>query len=76
MGVHYEALRFGSALAIRQALPHRLRVAVGILVAFVAHSLEALLFAGAWAALLQLGLAEPATRLPTVAVNAKVRMPR
>jgi hypothetical protein len=64
VGIHYEALRFASALALQPGLPHRFRVAVGVLVAFVAHSLEALLFAIGWAVLLRMGVAQLSTPAP------------
>jgi hypothetical protein len=64
VGVHYEALRFASALEVRQALPQRVRVAAGVLVAFVAHSFEALLFAIGWVFLIRVGVAELSVPAP------------
>ncbi len=64
VGVHYEELRLATVLVLHLGLPHRLRVAVGVLVAFAAHSFEALLFAVGWMVLLRLGVAELSTPVP------------
>lgn len=58
VGIHYEVLKLAWALIQRAHLPHRLRVLVGILMCFLAHVLEATLFAATWGVLLWLGVAE------------------
>jgi hypothetical protein len=57
VGVHYEALQLAYRLVAMGHLPHRLRIVVGILTAFAAHSAEAMLFAVGWTWLIQQGVA-------------------
>ena len=58
VGVHYEGLRIAYRMVANLDHPHRLRVAIGVLVALFAHMLEVLLFAFAWMWLIQTGFAE------------------
>jgi hypothetical protein len=52
VGVHYESLRFASAAVARPSVPPRLRVALAVLMALIAHVTEAVVFALGWAVLL------------------------
>jgi len=58
VGVHYEALKLAYQFVANVSHPHRLRVAIGVLIAFVAHMLEASLFAVGWLVLIRGGMAE------------------
>ncbi len=53
VGLHYEALRYTSTWVAKARMPSRLRVAVAVLLALVAHLLEVLVFAAGWALLLR-----------------------
>ena len=53
VGLHYEALRLASTWVAKARIRPRLRVAVAILAALVAHLLEVLVFAGSWVILLR-----------------------
>jgi hypothetical protein len=49
VGVHYEALRVASRCAAAARVPARLRVGLAVLLALLAHFVEAVLFAFGWA---------------------------
>ena len=57
MGIHFEALRVGSTLLTVLRVPNRLRVALAIVFALIAHLAEVLLFCVGWILLHRLGSA-------------------
>lgn len=58
VGVHYEALVFASAFVRRVAGPARIGVALGVVIALVAHMVEVLLYAVGWQVLIGAGMVE------------------
>jgi len=56
IGVHYEALRQASFRLMTVRIAPRLRVAIAVIVALVAHLLEVLVFAIGWSILLRTGV--------------------
>jgi hypothetical protein len=65
VGVHYEALSRISNGLRRMGHTHRIRVAIAVLAALVAHFVEVVLFAIGWRILLAEGLAELSIETPT-----------
>ena len=57
MGVHFEALRLASSLLIALRVPNRLRVALAVVFALIAHVVEVVLFCVGWVLLHRLGFA-------------------
>ena len=56
IGVHYEALRLASSRLIVARIAPRLRVAIAVVVALVAHLSEVIVFAIGWSILLRTGV--------------------
>ena len=67
VGVHYEALSRASNGIRRLGRTHRIRVAVAVLAALVAHFVEVILFAFGWEILLANGEAELSIENPSFA---------
>jgi len=65
VGVHYEALKVAYRMVANVSWSHRVRVAIGVVIAFLAHSTEALLFALGWYLLVHLGVTELSIGHPT-----------
>jgi hypothetical protein len=65
LGIHYEALQVGYRMVAAARMTHRLRILIGVLIAFTAHSVEALVFAAGWALLVARGYAELSIQDPS-----------
>ena len=57
MGIHFEALRLASSLLIALGVPKRLRVALAVVFALIAHVVEVVIFCVGWILLHRLGSA-------------------
>ncbi len=58
VGIHFEALSAAYWLAAHATIPHRLRIALAVLGAMLAHVFEVLTFAAGWMLLVRSGVGE------------------